>query len=803
MCPRLSRLGLLLFVLLGFSPAFSQPNPNQGPGGPILVLTTGSNPFPTFTAEILRTEGLNEFATADISTLSSSLLSDYDVVVLGSMPLTPTEVTTLTNWVNNGGTLIAYRPSSLLLPLMGLSASVGTLGNKYLLINTSSGPGQGLTGETIQFHDTADLLPLNGAASLATLYSDANTATVYPAVSVMDVGSNGGRAIAFSYDLNKSIVYTRQGNPAWEGQKRDHDIDPTRSDDLFFGNATGDPQPDWIDFDKVDVPQADEQQRLLANIIIQYNLHRMPLPRFWYLPRDLKAAIVMTGDDHAHNGTEGRFDLYNHLSDSIGHNTAQDVTDWYAIRGTSYIYPQTPISDAAIAGYQAQGYEIGLHPTTNCLNFTNTSLNNAINAGLTNFTFNFPSAAAPVTNRTHCMPWSDWATHAKVERSHNMRLDVNYYYWPGSWVQNRPGVFTGSGMPMRFADSDGSLIDVYQAATQITDESGLAIRAFTDSLLDRATDTRGYFGVFTANMHTDTANHIGSNAVIASALNHDVPVISAKQMLNWLDARNNSSFDNISWTSNVLSFSITAGSGSDNLRAMLPMSSGTHLLTQVTLNGNPISFTTSTIKGIAYGFFDASVSGNYTATYAGALPAGLNGISASASGKNVTVTWTTASEENNKGFDVLRSHDGAVWTKIGFVQGIGTSSTATDYSFTDPNLEAGRYYYRLRQVDFDERFKYSVVVSATVGGKTGYLLYQNYPNPATGTTTIQYTIPRATRVRISLLDMHGREVSVPVSGIRDAGTHAISVGTAGLAKGVYYYQLQTEDYREVKKMVVQ
>jgi hypothetical protein len=87
-------------------------------------------------------------------------------------------------------------------------------------------------------------------------------------------------------------------------------------------------------------------------------------------------------------------------------------------------------------------------------------------------------------------------------------------------------------------------------------------------------------------------------------------------MLTWIDGRNNSSFGNISWAGNVLSFTVTAASGSTNLRAMLPTNSGTSILTQVSRGGSSIGFTQSTIKGIEYAFFDASVTGNYTATYA-------------------------------------------------------------------------------------------------------------------------------------------------------------------------------------------
>ena len=66
--------------------------------------------------------------------------------------------------------------------------------------------------------------------------------------------------------------------------------------------------------------------------------------------------------------------------------------------------------------------------------------------------------------------WSDWLGEATAALAHGARLDTNYYYWPASWAINNPGLFTGSGFPMRFADTDGNPIDVYQAATQITDE---------------------------------------------------------------------------------------------------------------------------------------------------------------------------------------------------------------------------------------------------------------------------------------------------------------------------------------------
>src|SRR5436190_612016 len=195
-------------------------SPTEGPGGPILVISSSSNPFSRYAVEILRAEGLNEFAAADISTVTPSMLDSYDVVVLGEMPVTADQVLMFTTWVTNGGTLIAFRPSTLLAPLLGLTPATGSLSDKYMLINTASGPGSGIVGQTIQYHGQASLYLLAGATSIATLYSNASNATIYPAVTTRDLGISGGRAIAFTYDLAKSIVYTRQGNPAWAGQKR-------------------------------------------------------------------------------------------------------------------------------------------------------------------------------------------------------------------------------------------------------------------------------------------------------------------------------------------------------------------------------------------------------------------------------------------------------------------------------------------------------------------------------------------------------------------------------------------------------
>jgi hypothetical protein len=591
------------------------PDPAPDSGAPILILGAASNPFSTYLAEILRAEGLNLFAVKEVGTVTPDTLANVDVVVLGEVPLSTNVVATLTEWVNAGGTLIALRPSHRLADLLGIAVAADSTSNGYLRVNTDSGAGVGIVGETMQFHGTADHFTLKSATPVAMLYSTADSATAFPAVTTRTVGVHGGRAIAFTFDLARSIVYTRQGNPAWSGQERDGTA-PIRSNDMFYGHAAADPQPDWVDPSRIAIPQADEQQRLLANLILQGSIHRMPLPRFWYFPKGKKAVVIMTGDNHGAAGMSPRFEIYRRESPA---NCSEP--DWECVRATGYEYVRAAFTPSQAMFYDRMGFEVGVHLTTGCLDFSPAALDSTLSVQLAAFGSFLPGVPAPATSRTHCIAWSDWSTAAEVEARHGIRFDTNYYYWPPQWVQDRPGLFTGSGMPMRFAKVDGTIIDCYQATTQMTDESGQTYPMTSDSLLTRALDARGYYGAFCANMHFDNPDHPISNAIVASALARGVPVVSARQMLTWLDARNASAFGDLSWSDNTLSFSISVAPAAQNLQAMLPMLAAASRLTGLIHEGVSIPFSTETIKGMEYACFRAE-HGHYTAIYSGSLTLG-------------------------------------------------------------------------------------------------------------------------------------------------------------------------------------
>ncbi len=269
-------------------------------------MASAANPFSRYYAEILRNEGLNAFLVSDLSGVSSTVLSAYDVVILGEMPLTAAQVTMFSDWVTAGGNLIAMRPDKKLASLLGLTDAAATLSDAYLLVNTGAAPGAGIVSQTMQFHGTADRYTSPARAPIATLYSDAEHRDEQPR---RHGPQRSGRAAA----------RRRRSPTTWRGRSstrvraiprgRARSVTAWRRSVLTTCSSAA-AQADWVDRSKVAIPQADEQQRLLANLIQFVNADRKPLPHFWYLPRGLKAAVVMTGDDHGNNGTAGRFDIY-------------------------------------------------------------------------------------------------------------------------------------------------------------------------------------------------------------------------------------------------------------------------------------------------------------------------------------------------------------------------------------------------------------------------------------------------------------------------------------------------------------
>ena len=180
-------------------------------------------------------------------------------------------------------------------------------------------------------------------------------------MTLRSVGSSGGQAAAFTYDLARSVVYTRQGNPAWAGQERDGVVG-IRPDDLFYGARAGDVQPDWVDTNKIAIPQADEQQRLLVNLITLMERDKLPLPRFWYLPRGEKAVVVHERRRPlAEPGARRHGEPLRPLQGAEPGRLRRRQLGLRPLDAPTSI-PSATLTNAQAAGYLADGFEVGAAP---------------------------------------------------------------------------------------------------------------------------------------------------------------------------------------------------------------------------------------------------------------------------------------------------------------------------------------------------------------------------------------------------------------------------------------------------------
>jgi hypothetical protein len=186
-----------------------------------------------------------------------------------------------------------------------------------------------------------------------------------------------------------------------------------------------------------------------------------------------------------------------------------------------------------------------------------------------------------------------------------------------------------------------------------------------------------------------------------------------------------------------------------------------------------------------------------------ALPVSISDLKATTNNKDVLVSWNTASESNNRGFEIQRSNNGTDWYAINFVNGAGESNSIKNYSYTDKGLAPGTYYYRLKQTDFDGKSKNSEVVTATVSGKGNITLFQNTPNPFSSSTTIRFDLPVAQKIKLSVFDMTGREIKVLADNMSEAGSHLVTLDAAILVRQPYLVRLQTESGVLVKTILVQ
>jgi hypothetical protein len=185
------------------------------------------------------------------------------------------------------------------------------------------------------------------------------------------------------------------------------------------------------------------------------------------------------------------------------------------------------------------------------------------------------------------------------------------------------------------------------------------------------------------------------------------------------------------------------------------------------------------------------------------VPVELVSFSSSVAANVVTLSWSTATELNNHGFEIKRSSDKTNWRTMGFREGKGTTSEPQHYSYSDilSDVASSQLYYRLKQIDFNGSFEYSDIVEVEIAPSV-FSLSQNYPNPFNPGTAISYQLPVNSFVTLKVYDVLGNEVAALVNEQKPAGEYEVEFNASELGSGIYFYQLKAGSFVETKKMML-
>ena len=599
---------LIIVCLFSNASTFAAPQRNA----PILILGSPGH-FDSYTGEILKAEGFNEFQISSLTSPNFSLkyLRKFDLVILTEVPLTNQQRTTLTQIVKEGGNLVAFKPEKELAPVFGLEEKPESLKDAYLAIHASPHITNGLISTTLQFHGTADLYTFQSGKTIASLYKTPNDSTNYPAVVVNKYGI--GHAIAFVYNLPQSIAYTRQGNPDFAGVEKDG-IKGIRAMDLFTEG--------WVDTSKNILNRADEQMRLLSHCIEYLAVFKKPLPAFWYFPDTLKCLVTLTNDGEY----RAEEDFEPQFSD-IESKGAKMVL---------YILSTEKVSKKATNRWQQKGHEISGHPddTREAEHPTWEGMNKAISTKLAELKSRFDiSMMHTIVN--HWFVWCgnkadgtrDFTAQAKIEADYGIGMVINYAHYDNNSNQPRflgsmgytQGNFTGSGLPMKFATANGGTINIYQHLNNVYDQQYMENK-----------DSTGYYncfkGIMDRSLYNEVYSYISIKAhndeyffsktplgdMLTYAKQHNIPVWTPVKLLSFLKAKDEAGFTDINWSKDGLSFNIKSTLVHPNkLTFRVPYFFSHRKIIEIKIDGVKQNYSIKRVKGYDYAFISIDAGKSY------------------------------------------------------------------------------------------------------------------------------------------------------------------------------------------------
>lgn len=331
------------------------------------------------------------------------------------------------------------------------------------------------------------------------------------------------------------------------------------------------------------------------------------------------------------------------------------------------------------------------------------------------------------------------------------------------------------------------------------DSVGADVTAYVDSLV---ADTTTYtyrvqaYNQFLLSAYSDTASvtTLLSTLAAPSSLSAQLFGLDSQYVqLNWVDN-----------SSNELGFVIERKYGNISSPNPFAVVDTVGMNMTVYVDTTVVLDSTYTYRVYAYNQFLVSDYSNLSDIR---VPVELISFTAQVINGQVTLKWETATETNNSGFTVQRSKDNNKFIDLTFIKGKGTSTTQSSYSFTDKSSLSGKYYYRLKQIDYGGAFTYSNTLEVDLGLPKEYSLYQNFPNPFNPSTTIRFALPVNSKVNLKLYNALGQEVASILNTELEAGIHQTVFDASQLSSGVYFYMLKVQgengsNFTSTKRMIL-
>ncbi|MDR3665454.1 MAG: T9SS type A sorting domain-containing protein [Ignavibacteriaceae bacterium] len=255
-----------------------------------------------------------------------------------------------------------------------------------------------------------------------------------------------------------------------------------------------------------------------------------------------------------------------------------------------------------------------------------------------------------------------------------------------------------------------------------------------------------------------------------------------------------------------------------NLRIAKGSGTGTGTWTDLggTGTGIPTGTITSTIS-----FIDLTTNTIFTyANHTGGsnpLPVELSSFTLSNKSRSVQINWTTSTENNCSKFEIERTSAETIgepfsWVTSGSIPASGSSTSINNYSFTEKNLQSGRYLFRLKIIDYDGSYKFSSILGVEIALPKSFDLSQNYPNPFNPSTKIDYALPSDSKINIEVYSINGAKIIQLVNEDQSAGYYSVDFNSTltgkNISSGVYLYRFTAVDntsgnnYSIVKKMML-